>query len=92
MTDQELLALCKVSLRLTTTAYDGLITSLIDAAKVDISEACDADFDPDNENECHAVVLYVKGQFPFQPDEKSWDLYQQRLSVIGTRKINKETP
>jgi hypothetical protein len=25
--------------------------------------------------------------FPNQPDEKSWDLYQKRLEVIGTRKI-----
>lgn len=87
MTDLELLALCKVSLRLKTTAYDDYIASLIVAAKQDISEACDADFDPDNENECHAVILYVKGQFSYQPDEKSWDLYQSRLSVIGTRKI-----
>lgn len=91
MTDQELLALCKVSLRLTTTAYDELIESLISAAKLDISQACDADFDPDDDNECHAVVLYVKGQFPYQPDEKTWELYQKRLSVIGTRKIGKET-
>lgn len=91
MTDQELLALCKVSLRLTTTAYDELIESLISAAKLDINQACDADFDPDDDNECHAVVLYVKGQFPYQPDEKTWELYQKRLSVIGTRKIGKET-
>lgn len=87
MTDLELLALCKISLRITTNAYDELLTSLISAAKADISEACDAEFDPDNMNECHAVVLYVKGQFQYQPDEKSWNLYQQRLSVIGTRKI-----
>lgn len=87
MTDLELLALCKISLRLKTTAYDEYIASLITAAKQDISEACDADFDPDNENECHAVILYVKGQFSYQPDEKSWDLYQKRLAVIGTRKV-----
>lgn len=91
MTDQELLALCKVSLRITTTAYDLLLSSLISAAKLDVSQACDVDFDPDDDNECHAVVLYVKGQFPYQPDEKSWELYQKRLSVIGTRKIGKET-
>lgn len=90
MTDQELLALCKVSLRLKTTAYDELISSLIQAAKTDISEACDADFDPDDDNECHAVVLYVKGLFPYIPDDKSWELYQKRLSVIGTRKIGDE--
>jgi hypothetical protein len=90
MTDQELLELSKVSLRITTTAYDGMIENLIGTAKADIGEACDTDFDPENENECNAAVLYVKGQFPFQPDEKSWDLYQKRLSVIGTRKIAKK--
>ena len=85
-TDQELLALCKTSIRITTTAYDENLEQLISAAKEDISASCDVDFDSENENECNAVVLYVKGQFPYQPDEKSWDLYQKRLSVIGTRK------
>lgn len=83
--------MCKVSLRLATEAYDAMLSNLITAAKADISEACDSVFDPDNENECNAVILYVKGQFPFQPDEKSWNLYQQRLSVIGTRKIGVES-
>lgn len=87
MTDEELKALCKTSIRITTTAYDGMIESLIGAAKEDISLSCDVDFDATNKNECQAVVLYVKGVFPYQPDEKSWDLYQERLSVIGTRKI-----
>ena len=87
MTDEELKTLCKTSIRITTTAYDGMIESLIGAAKEDISASCDVEFDAENKNECHAVVLYVKGQFPYQPDEASWDLYQKRLSVIGTRKI-----
>lgn len=87
MTDEELKALCKTSIRLTTTAYDGMIENLIGAAKEDISASCDNEFDSSNQNECQAVVLYVKGQFPYQPDEKSWNLYQERLSVIGTRKI-----
>lgn len=87
MTDEELKNLCKTSIRITTTAYDGMIANLIGAAKDDISESCDVDFDAENTNECQAVVLYVKGMFPYQPDEKSWDLYQQRLNVIGTRKI-----
>ena len=87
MTDEELKTLCKTSIRITTTAYDGMIESLIGAAKEDISNSCDLDFDAENKNECQAVILYVKGQFPYQPDEKSWDLYQKRLTVIGTRKI-----
>ena len=87
LTDEELKTLCKTSIRITTTAYDNMIASLIGAAKEDISSSCDVEFDAENQNECQAVVLYVKGQFPYQPDDKSWDLYQQRLSVIGTRKI-----
>lgn len=86
MTDEELKTLCKTSIRITSTAYDEMLEQLISAAKEDISLSCDVDFDNENENECNAVVLYVKGQFPYQPDEKSWDLYQKRLSVIGTRK------
>ena len=85
-TDQELLALCRTSIRITTTAYDDMIETLIAAAKEDISLSCDVEFDNENENECNAVVLYVKGMFPYQQDEKSLDLYQKRLSVIGTRK------
>lgn len=85
-TDQELLTLCKTSIRITSTAYDVMLEDLISAAKEDISASCDDEFDNESENECNAVVLYVKGQFPYQPDEKSWDLYQKRLSVIGTRK------
>ena len=63
-----------------------MIETLIAAAKEDISLSCDVEFDNENENECNAVVLYVKGMFPYQQDEKSLDLYQKRLSVIGTRK------
>lgn len=91
MTDEELKTLCKTSIRITSTAYDGMIANLITAAKEDISAACDNEFDATNNNECQAVVLYVKGLFPFQPDEKSWALYQDRLSVIGTRKIVQTT-
>ena len=87
MTDEELKTLCKTSIRITTTAYDDMIANLIGAAKDDISASCDVDFDAEDKNECQAVVLYVKGLFPYQPDEDSLNLYQKRLSVIGTRKI-----
>ena len=86
MTDEELKTLCKTSIRITSTAYDDMISNLIGAAKEDISSSCDVDFDNTDKNECQAVVLYVKGLFPYQPDEKSWELYQKRLNVIGTRK------
>jgi hypothetical protein len=87
MTDEELKTLCKTSIRITSTAYDSMIEGLIGAAKDDISASCDVEFDSEDKNECQAVVLYVKGMFPYAPDEKSWDLYQSRLNVIGTRKI-----
>ena len=87
MTDEELKTQCKTSIRITTTAYDDMIANLITAAKDDISASCDVDFDNEDTNECQAVVLYVKGLFPYQPDDKSWDLYQKRLNVIGTRKM-----
>ena len=87
MTDEELKTLCKTSIRITSTAYDSMILNLIGAAKDDISASCDVTFDNEDSNECQAVVLYVKGMFPYAPDEKSWDLYQKRLNVIGTRKI-----
>ena len=92
MTNEELKKQCKTSIRITTTAYDDMITNLIAAAKEDISASCDVSFDNENYNECMAVVLYVKGQFPYQPNDKSWDLYKERLSVIGTRKIGLEEP
>lgn len=92
MTDEELKTQCKTSIRITSTAYDSMIANLITAAKEDISASCDVDFDNTDMNECMAVVLYVKGQFPYQPDDKSWELYQDRLSVIGTRKIEGDTP
>ena len=91
MTDEQLKELCKTSIRITTTAYDGMIENLIGAAKDDISASCDVDFDSEDKNECQAVVLYVKGMFPYQPDEDSFNLYQKRLSVIGTRKIGDAT-
>ena len=50
MTDEELKTLCKTSIRITTTAYDGMIESLIGAAKEDISKSCDVDFDADIES------------------------------------------
>lgn len=94
MTDEEIKTQCKQSIRITTTAYDDMIANLISAAKEDITASCDVSFDNTDMNECMAVVLYVKGQFPYQPDDKSWELYQERLSVIGTRKIGleEETP
>ena len=45
MTDQELLAFTKKSLRVASTAFDDEIQVLIDAGKEDITQATDKDFD-----------------------------------------------
>ena len=87
MTDEELKTLCKINVRTTSTAYDPMIDNLIGAAKKDISASCDVQFDPENEIECQAVVMYVKGMYSYEPDEKSLSRYREMLSQIGTRKI-----
>lgn len=89
MTHEELRKLCKQSLRLTddNTALDYQIDALIAAGKDDITRSCDVVFDEDNTDDCIAVVLYVKGMYPVEPDASAWSLYKERLAVIGTRKI-----
>ena len=86
MNDTELKQYVKTNLRITTDAYDGdEINHLIEAAKEDIAEATGIDFNVNNHNECKLVVLYVRGMFG-NGDEKSWNLYQERLKVAGFRK------
>ena len=89
MTHEELRKLCKQSLRLTddNTALDYQIDALIAAGKDDITRSCDVVFDEDNTDDCIAVVLYVKGMYPVEPDAASLSLYKERLAIIGTRKI-----
>lgn len=86
MNDTELKQYVKTNLRITTDAYDsGEIDHLIEAAKEDIAEATGIDFNVNNQNECKLVVLYVRAMFG-NGDEKSWNLYQERLKVAGFRK------
>lgn len=87
MTD--LLTACKLNMRITTTSFDSEIGLLINEAQADITSACDSEFDGNNPDECRLVILYVKGMFG-DGDSKSWELYKERLSVIGTRKIDDE--
>lgn len=88
MTDLELLNFCKRSLGFLpeNTAFDDQIRILTEAAKRDISASCDAEFDPENQEECAAAALYVRANFPINPDEKAWTLYQQQLRALGIRK------
>lgn len=86
MTDTELLAYAKVSLRVASTAYDTEIENLISAGKTDITQACERGFDADDSVMCDAVVLYVKANFSQTLDDKAYSRYQQRLACIGLRK------
>ena len=87
MEKSELLKFVKTNLRISTTAYDEAeINRLISAAEADISAACDSSFDINNDVECQLVVLYVRGLFG-AGDDRAWKLYQDRLQVLGIRKV-----
>lgn len=87
MEKSELLKFVKTNLRISTTAYDEAeINRLISAAEADISAACDSSFDINNDVECQLVVLYVRGLFG-AGDDRAWRLYQDRLQVLGIRKV-----
>lgn len=91
MEEKDLLEFVKTNLRITTTAYDDSeISRLISSAEADISAACDQAFDKTNIVECQMVVLYVRGMFG-AGDDRAWKLYQDRLQVIGTRKVKEAT-
>lgn len=81
-----LLTFCKKSLRITSTAFDDEIGVLINAAKEDISQATDKEFDITDMVQCNAVAVYVQAYFGFG-DEKAEARYQNMLQSIGLRKI-----
>lgn len=87
MTSEELLKVVKTSLRVVSDAYDDEINHLISAGQEDISQACDSEFDMDDNVQCNAVVMYVKANFSVNQDEKAYELYQKRLQCIGLRKM-----
>ena len=86
MTDEQLTALVKQSLRISVNTFDTEINNLISQAKDDITKSCNKAFDITRFDECNLVVLYCKGLFG-DGDEKSWNLYSQRLAIIGVRKL-----
>ncbi len=90
MTDVELLAFVKKSLRVASTSFDDEINALIQAAEDDISQATDKDFDITDSVQCNAVAIYCQAYFGYG-DDKAVDRYQQMLQAIGLRKI-KEIP
>lgn len=81
-----LLTFCKKSLRITSTAFDDEIGVLINAAKEDINQATDKEFDITDMVQCNAVAVYVQAYFGFG-DEKAEVRYQNMLQSIGLRKI-----
>lgn len=81
-----LLTFCKKSLRITSTAFDDEIGVLINAAKEDINQATDKEFNITDMVQCNAVAVYVQAYFGFG-DEKAEARYQNMLQSIGLRKI-----
>lgn len=81
-----LLTFCKKSLRITSTAFDDEISVLINAAKEDINQATDKEFDITDMVQCNAVAVYVQAYFGFG-GEKAEARYQNMLQSIGLRKI-----
>lgn len=86
MTNEQLFALVKNSLRITSTAFDDEINALIDAGKADISQAVDSPFDITDPVQCNAVSVYCQAYFGYG-DEKAVARYKDMLQTIGLRHI-----
>lgn len=90
MTDTELLTFVKNSLRVITSTFDAEINTLIDAAKLDITQATDEEFDITDSVQCNAVAVYCQAYFGYG-DDKAVTRYQQMLQSIGLRHIKETT-
>lgn len=86
MTDTELLTFVKNSLRVITSTFDAEINALIEAAKLDITQATDEEFDITDAVQCNAVAVYCQAYFGYG-DEKAVTRYRQMLQSIGLRHI-----
>jgi len=90
MTEVELTTFVKKSLRVITTSFDDEIAALISAAKTDITQATDEEFDITDPVQCNAVAVYCQAYFGYG-DEKAVNRYQQMLQSIGLRNIKEPT-
>lgn len=90
MTEAELTTFVKKSLRVITTSFDDEIAALISAAKIDITQATDEEFDITDPVQCNAVAVYCQAYFGYG-DEKAVNRYQQMLQSIGLRNIKEPT-
>jgi hypothetical protein len=87
MTDQELMAFVKKSLRVASNTFDDEIQALINAGEADITQATDKAFDITDKVQCNAVAVYCQAYFGYG-DDKALARYKDMLIQIGLRKIN----
>ncbi len=89
MTEQELMAFVKKSLRVASDTFDDEIRALIESAEADITQATDKAFDITDSVQCNAVAVYCQAYFGYG-DDKALARYKDMLIQIGLRKIGDE--
>ena len=89
MTEQELMAFVKKSLRVASDTFDDEIQALIESAKTDITQATDKAFDITDSVQCNAIAVYCQAYFGYG-DDKALARYKDMLIQIGLRKIGDE--
>ncbi len=89
MTELELMAFVKKSLRVASDTFDDEIQALIESAEADITQATDKAFDITDSVQCNAVAVYCQAYFGYG-DDKALARYKDMLIQIGLRKIGDE--
>lgn len=89
MTEQELMAFVKKSLRVASDTFDDEIQALIGSAEADITQATDKAFDITDSVQCNAIAVYCQAYFGYG-DDKALARYKDMLIQIGLRKIGDE--
>lgn len=89
MTEQELMAFVKKSLRVASETFDDEIQALIESAEADITQATDKAFDITDSVQCNAIAVYCQAYFGYG-DDKALVRYKNMLIHIGLRKIGDE--
>jgi hypothetical protein len=82
-----MLELLKLSMRITTNAFDAELLALISACKADLEIAGITVTDNDDVLIQRAVVLYVKGYFGFNEESekyiKAYEFHKTALAIAG---------
>lgn len=89
MTELELMAFVKKTLRVASDTFDDEIQALIESAEADITQATDKAFDITDSVQCNAVAVYCQAYFGYG-DDKALARYKDMLIQIGLRKIGDE--